>query len=119
MGPKKLCGLHVWEKLKNWQKMKDFMWFLLMFAWFKPFSQWKFSDKDLYPCENLQGIRKNGSQEAVATARVRKMDKTAKKERFSIIFANICMVQAISTKKFSDIDLHLGKNLQGIWKSGS
>ena len=77
----------------------------------------------------MQGIRKNGSQEAVwiaclrkieklannegfyvifayvcmvqatATARVRKMDKTAKKERFSIIFANICMVQAIFTKK--------------------
>ena len=74
------------------------MWFLLMFAWFKPFSQWKFSDKDLYPRENLQGIRKNGSQEAVATARVGKMDKTAKKKRFSINFANICPAKDSQTE---------------------
>ena len=85
-----------------------------MFAWFKPFSQRKFSDKDLYPCENLQGIRKNGSQEAVATARVGKMDKTAKKRDFPLFLLTFAWYKPFSQRKFNDIDLHLGKNLQGI-----
>ena len=79
MGSKKLWEQQVWEKLKKSAKMTDFWWFLHKLAWNKPFLWRKFSDKDLHRWKNLQGIQKNGFQEAVGTAGVRKIKKLAKK----------------------------------------
>ena len=47
----------------------------------------------------MQGIRKNGSQEAVWIACLRKIEKLANNEGFYVIFAYVCMVQAIFTMK--------------------
>ena len=77
---------------------------------------WKFRDKDLYRHKNLQGIRKNGFQEAVGTASVRKIEKIGKNDWFLMIFADICMIHEENAMIKTNIRV---KNLQGIQKSSS